>query len=443
MTAFQKRDQFGGATYNPWERPSMPLSALALDGIIGSGGSNESGEHVDEDKALAIPTAYRCVRIIATVIGSLILEELQRDGLAERWEPMYDLVSHTGYEILSIIAARMAGWGEFFGKETISNRKLVDLTPYPAGDVTVIKKRGVKTYRIKRRDGDGNLIMASSTSDQPLFDDITDGPDCPVLHIFPFSADGLRGINPVIAAAQMYGTTLAANRLAAKFYSRGQMLGGIVKVKVPLANQSQADAIKYAWRGAHQGIQTAGDVAVLDSESDFQSITIAPDALQFLESRGFQATEVARMYGVPGHLVELGTQSSWGSGIEQLNTGFVTYTIAGYTNPIEQRLDRKYGTRGKPLEFDLDRLLRGSMLERYQAYGQGIGWGFLTPNEVRKEERRPPKTGADDLLTPQAQNGALSDAPMAEGGAAKGAGVQNSKKLDDAAPAGPGQKDGK
>jgi HK97 family phage portal protein len=411
MTFF-KRAFYGDPAYNPFERPSMPLASLALDGVLGSGQNNDSGESVDTETGLgAIPTAYRCIRILSTVVASLTLEEIQKNGDSQRWTVLDNLATYTSYEILRTLTTRLAGWGNFYARKTVVNGRLVDLTPYKNEDVRVIRKRGVKTFRILNRDDDGNLVKAADG--KPSYTDIPDEPGGPVFHVPGFGFDGLQGVPPVLVASQTFGTALAADRLAARFYSRGQQLGGIVKVKVPLAKQSQADAIKMAWRNSHGGVANAGDVAVMDSETEFQPITIAPEALQFLQSRQWQATEVARMFGVPPHLIgELEKSTSWGAGIEQQNIGFVAYTIRDYTDPIEQRFTREFSPRGRLLEFDLDRLLRGSTVERFQAYGQAIGWGWMTRNEARLKERMKALPGLDEPLMPSAMNGALADGPL-------------------------------
>jgi len=55
------------------------------------------------------------------------------------------------------------------------------------------------------------------------------------------------------------------------------------------------------------------------------------------------------------------------------------------------------------------------MTERFQAYGQGIGWGWLTRAEVRKAERKKPldaKFGLDEPLAVTTMLGALSGDAM-------------------------------
>jgi hypothetical protein len=123
------------------------------------------------------------------------------------------------------------------------------------------------------------------------------------------------------------------------------------------------------------------------------------------------------MFGLPPFLVS--DTATWGTGIEQQWQGFVAVTLRSYTDRMEQRFTREFSRRGKTLEFDLDSLMRGSTVERFQAYGQAIGWGWMTRAEVRTKERMralAPKFGLDEPLTPTVMNGALADGPMTDPG---------------------------
>jgi HK97 family phage portal protein len=425
---FQKRSFYGDPTYNPFERPSMPLASLALDGVLGSGQNNDAGESINPIKGLGVPTAYRCIAILSTVIASCTVEEISRsDGDATRWDFLDNLISYTAFELNEILVAHIGGWGNFYARKIEQAGKIVDLLPIFPGHVDVLRIKGVKTFRVKRSNDDGTLSTDPSRPNMILFDDYPDGPDCPIFHVPGLGFDGLKGLSPIMVAAQTFGTAIAADRLAARFYSSGQQLGGIIKVKTPLADQDQADAIKHQWHSSHGGVAGAGSVAVLDSETDFQPITIAPEALQFLESRKWQAAEVAKMFGLPPFLVS--PDVSWGAGIEEQWQGFVAVTLRSYTDRIEQRFTRYFAKRGKLLEFDLDGLMRGSTMQRFQAYGQAIGWGWMTRAEVRVKERLKtlaPKFGLDEPLTPQTMNGALADGPMAPPGGNKPNGAQAS-----------------
>jgi HK97 family phage portal protein len=401
----ERRNFSGAPDYNPFERPSMPLQSLALDGILGSGQNNDSGETVDPLRGLGIPTAYRCVSIISTVVASCALEEIDKNGAATTWTDWLNLQSYTPFEMTEIIVTHLAGWGNFFAFKVTRGLTLLDLQPIFPGNVHVLRINGVKTYRVRKQtDVQGNGAWWETGSGQ-----YTDYTDDEVFHIPFLGYDGLQGMSPIMANAQTFGTTIAADRLAARFHSRGQQLGGIVKVKAPLASQSQADAIKLRWRSSHGGTRNSGDVAVLDAETDFQNVTINPNELQLIEARGWQMQEVARVYGVP--LTMLSSESTgYGDAIETQQIGFVAYTLKGYTTRTEQRLARDFTPRGRTLYFNLDNAVRGTLLERFQAYNEGIAGGWLVRSEARGKENMtelPAKFGLDEPLIPQSLNGQI------------------------------------
>src|SRR5262249_45462575 len=223
-----------------------------------------------------------------------------------------------------------------------------------------------------------------------------------VMHIPGFGYNGIIGLSPIQKAHRTIGTAIAADKLAARFYSKGTLLSGVIKVKAPLASQTQADKIRNRWVQKSGGVSHGAEVAVMDAETEFQPLTIPPDSLQFLESRRWQTTEIARLFGIPPHLVgDVEKSTSWGTGIEQQNVGFVAYTIASYTERIQQRVSREIvNTRGQYAEFDLTKLMRGDTAERFTAYANGIQWGWLTRNEARAAENLEPIEGLDIPLTP-------------------------------------------
>jgi HK97 family phage portal protein len=320
-----------------------------------------------------------------------------------RW-PMY-----TPYELWNLVATHLCSWGNaFVFKVRNGSDSIVDLRPiYPDRVKVKLDQDKNKIFEVKRVDKQGNVM--------PLDPDIYTTFE--IMHVPGFGYDGLIGLSPIQMAMETMGTTKAADRLAAKFMGSGSMLSGVIKVKAPLKDQAQAEGIRSRWLNRHGGASQAGGVAVMDAETDFMPITIPPDQLQFLQSRRWQTTEVARMFGIPPHLVgDVEKSTSWGTGIEQQNIGFVTYTIADYTNRIEQRVTREIvDTRGQCAEFDLDRLMRGDTTERYQALNQAVGGPWMTRTEARIAEKRLPIEGHpdyDELLPPQGI-GPVEDAPPA------------------------------
>jgi HK97 family phage portal protein len=365
----------GGGTFNPFDRPTMPLASVALDGALGTGGG------VDPLSGLGIPTAYRCVSLIANVIASCVLESIDRNGDASPWADWQNLVSYTPYEITELLTVHMAGWGNFYAFPVLgqgSVTRLLDLQPIFPGSVDVLRIDGKKTFRITTPTT-GWLQPSSASSYRDYTED-------QVFHIPFLGYDGLKGMSPIEWNAQTFATTIGANTLAERFMQNGQQLGGVLQVKAPLADQGQADAIKDAWQRSHGGAGNTGTVAVLDAETSFTPVTINPDNLQLIEGRTWQAQEVARIYGVPLTMLSFDS-TGYGDAIETQQEGFVTYTVRQYTDRAEQRLARWFMPRGKALQFDLDGLMRGSTKERYDQYQSAINAGWMLRSEARDAEK--------------------------------------------------------
>lgn len=393
----------GSPTYNPFENPSLPLAAVGLDNVFGRQ-NNDAGMDVNVDTASAVPTVYRCMKLLSTVIAGCPIKVYRGAEKEEVKNPLLSIynpdMTYTQFELWELVVAHLCGWGNayvFKKRDTTPGETIIDLKPIYPGVVEVKYDRanGRKMFLVKRLKDDGTIDPSKLPQ---VFTDYE------VMHVADFGFDGLVGLSPIQLFTQTLGTALAADKLAAKFYSSGSQLGGIIKVKAPLRNQAQAEKIKARWMQKNAGVAHAGDVAILDAETDFQSVTIPPDQLQFLESRRWQTNEIARIFGVPPHLVgDVEKSTSWGTGIEVQNVGLVTYTASSYTKRIEQRITREIvGTRGQVAEFDLNDLMRGSTQERYQALFVAAGGPWMTRNEARVAENRVPLTDPqyDELLPP-------------------------------------------
>lgn len=404
----EQRDVYGSPTWNPFENPAVPLQSVAFDSVYGllQRQNNESGEVVTVDKALAIPTVWRCIGLLATVVAGCPLNTLnKKKELVDvpALDPMNPSTTYTQYELWELVVAHLCLWGNAFVRKVRNNGDMiVDLIPIcpELVKVQLASINEAKVYGLQP--GEKYFKIHHVADNGTILPDAEIATTFDIMHIPGQGYDGVRGLSPLQVAAQTYGTALAADKLAARFYGRGTMLSGVLNVKAPLADQAQADEIKRRWREVNAGSAHGGDIAVLDAETSYQQLTIPPDQLQFLESREWEACELARIYGIPPHLIgDESKSTSWGTGIEQQNIGFVAYTVAGWTSRIEQRVTREVvTTRGQYSTFDLTELMKGSTSERFTAYALAIQWGWMTRNEARIREDLEPIDGLDTPLVP-------------------------------------------
>lgn len=396
-----------GGIHNPFESPTVPLSSLALDQVFGSINTTESGERVTEDTALNLPIFWRCVGILGTVVSTSRLRTwyYETDGTkTERFPAVLSVdnpnTMYTPIELWDLVVVHMATWGNAFvrkvrgmGREGPGTGIIVDLQPYHPSRVDLrTDDQGNKIFLVKPLKKDGTIDWGAKPIVMTTWE---------IMHIPARGVDGVQGDSAITRAKRTLGTAMAADRLATKFFANGTALSGVIQVKMPLTSQTQADGIRERWLQKSGGVAHAGEVAILDSESTFMPLTIPPDNLQFLQSRRWQTTEIARWFGIPPHLVgDVEKSTSWGTGIEQQNIGFVSYTVKDYTGRIEQRTSREVIHGGRQhCHFDISHLLQGTMQERYSAYSLASGpGGWLLRNEVRKNEGYEDVEGFDEPL---------------------------------------------
>lgn len=395
----------GSPTYNPFENPAVPLQSVGFDNVFNMS-NNDANETVTPDTAATVATFYRCLFLLSSVVAGCPIEQFRKRDHEQIDNPLFDPanedMTYTQFELWQLVMIYRLVWGDsFVYKKRDGFDRIIDLKPlYPELVTVELEKdpeEGLrKIFKVKKIKADGSI------DDLAKPDIFT---DWELMHIPGLGFDGLQGMPMVNLMSQTLGTALAGDRLSARFYSRGSQLGGIIKVKAPLKSQTQAEGIKSRWMTSHAGVANAGDVAVLDAETDFQTVTIPPYQLQLLESRRWQTTEIARWFGVPPHLVgDVEKSTSWGSGIEQQNLGLNTYTLKGHIVPIEQRVTREVvETRGHFAKFNLDDLMRGNTLERYQALQIAAGGPWMSRNEARVSENNKPLDNPeyDELLPPQ------------------------------------------
>jgi len=385
---------FRPETRASFENPSVSLSDASLIQMF-DGQMTQAGPNVSETGAISTMVAvYRAIALLSGLVAGLPFKTFR---YADRTEVMVRAMQNPGYdrtpfELWETVMVHLLGWGNaWVHKERNSFGAIENLVPINPSRVKPkyfkpgeLADRAVKVFEVKQPDG--SLIPMTNYD---------------LMHIPGLSYDGLVGLSPVGVARQAIGTQMAADDLAARQYSNGNMIGGVLTTDKSLT-QPQADAIKARWREKMQGARHAHDIAVLDAGMSFQATTLAPEEAQFLQTRRWQTIEIARVFGIPPHLLgDVERTTSWGTGIEQQNIAFVAYTLRPWLTRIEQRVSFEIVTpKSQFAEFEINGLLRGSAPERAQFYANGIQWGWLTRNEARIKENLVPITGLDEPLTP-------------------------------------------
>lgn len=224
-----------------------------------------------------------------------------------------------------------------------------------------------------------------------------------IMHIKGMCMPGaLRGLSPLGYARETVELGLSAQRYGAAFFENGALPGAVVEAPGDFS-QAAADRMSAMWNAKHKGTSNASKLGVLTGGAKLNRVSIAPEEAQFLQTRQFQVPDVARVFGVPPHLIaDASNSTSWGSGLAEQNLAFGQFSLRPWVDRIEDAHGRLLTSHGLPdvfVKLNMDALLRAGTTERYKAHEIALRSGFLQINEVRRLEDLPP-LGPDQLPPP-------------------------------------------
>jgi HK97 family phage portal protein len=150
----------------------------------------------------------------------------------------------------------------------------------------------------------------------------------------------------------------------------------------------------------------------------WQALGVPPEEAQFLETRKFQVTEIARWFGVPPHkLYDL--ERSTNNNIEHQGIEWLSDTLSYWLGKWERAIKRSLFSpdekRRYYAEHVTDAIVRADIAARYAAYSVGRAGGWLNVNEIRRKENMPPIEGGEVYLQPlnMSEAGAINAGPPA------------------------------
>jgi HK97 family phage portal protein len=359
-----------------------------------------AGVAVTPDSAMRLSAVSACVRLIAESIASLPLHVYQRSEAGRQritGSPEFRLLHDepnsrmTSFTFRETMAAHVLLYGNAYAVILRSAGGVpVGLLPV-AGSVVVITKLS-----------NGELAYTVTLDDKSFTLSQWD-----IIHVPGLAFDGISGMSPIRYAAESIGLGLAAERYGGSFFGNGSTPSGYISLPGKLSKE-QAATMRAAWESVYGYNGGAGGnrTAVLFESGKFEKISIAPNEAQFIETRKFQVSEIARWYRVPPHMIGDLERATF-SNIEHQALEFVTHTLRPWLVRFEQEFNRKLfpsSSAGEAnelyCEFNVDGLLRGDINSRGNYYTKGRQWGWLSANDIRRLENMEPIDGGDQYLTP-------------------------------------------
>ena len=219
-----------------------------------------------------------------------------------------------------------------------------------------------------------------------------------VFHVKNFSSNGIRGRGVIDVAAESMGFGKATQDAGNKFFKDGMTSKYILSHPGNLGGPGGV-ARKNLTESMEAELKKKSTI-VLEEGIKLYTITVPPEQAQFLESRKFSVTEIARWLNIPEFM--LANMDPTFSNIENFALHFVTNNVRGRCRIYEQQINWKLlaNRPGVYSEFNINALLRADIKSRAQYYVQMVQNGMMLPNEARNLENMNDLEGGNERLTP-------------------------------------------
>ncbi|MBE80949.1 MAG: phage portal protein [Gemmatimonadetes bacterium] len=377
------------------EARDLTFSDIWKRGLDTTDARTAAGEVVDYNSALALSAVFAATRLLSDTISTLPLDVFfRRQGTENVFRPLPEWIismnpNLRNNEVLGqVMMSLLLDGNAYLATLRDNTGRILEVTPLDPTDITP-----------KLRDEDGRKVLVFHSEKVP--GDEFSSRD--ITHFRGLMKPGeIVGVSPIRAAREMIGLGLGAQKYGAAFFGNGGLPGSMIEVPGQLSEDG-VHALKQAWNDVHRGASNSHRLAVLTEGAKFSKVSLNPEDSQFLETKMASVGDVARLYGIPPHLLaDASGSTSWGSGLHEQNVAFSMYSLRPYITRLEAGITsmmRSTGVSVAYAKFDLASLNRGTN-ERWDSYQSGIMNGIYSINEVRALEGLPPIENGDTHYVP-------------------------------------------
>ena len=375
--------------------------ALSYQSVWGAGFDtvlgNNSGTIVTSKTALSLVPLWSAVSLISDTISTLPIDSyIRQDGTRRPFRPRPMWVDQPDVDM-----TRQAHYGSLLVSLLIYGNSYTRVFRNGNGDVVNMVVLDPNTVEVKRS-AIGRKIFVVTGEEQALTSE-------EIIHIMDLVEPGaIVGTSKIDRLKEALGLGLALQDFAAMFFGQG-VTGSLVVEYPNNLLPEQAKSLSDSLSNRHGGWRKSGRVPVLTGGATMKDIGIKNDQSQFIESRRFFVEEVARLFNIPLHMMDVPGSQSYSS-VEQSAIQFVQHCLRPYAEKVEWAYSRLLPVEAF-LKFNFDGLLRGDFNSRITAYSTGLQSGFMSVNDVRRLEDLSPVDGGDQYRVPLA-NIALTDTAL-------------------------------
>jgi HK97 family phage portal protein len=332
---------------------------------------------VDEDSAMQVAAFNRGLIYISTQIAKLPWNIKDIENKVVKNSPISTLLNVSAnpemnafrFKLMAIQQAIIHG-NSYAEIERDGIGRPIALWPLHSPSMTIVRDGGDLKYQYSNPQG-GSVLL--------------DPYD--VFHIPNFhTRDGIVGQGVVAFGKEVLGISIAADNMAGGIFRNSGIPSGVLSHPGTLSDEAYK-RLKESW-DAQQGGKKQGTTSILEEGVKYEPVNMAPDVLQFLESRQFGVLEIARFLGLPPTKLYDVAAAKYAN-VENSNLEVATDTLDAWATNLEieadvKLLNSRYG--GRYTDLDLYEIFRGDMTTRATYFKGMMSIGAMTPNEIRERE---------------------------------------------------------
>lgn len=363
------------------------------------GEATYSNEPVTVERSLTVPAVLSALTILSQDIASLPLilyRRLPRGKERATDHPLYTLLHDapnpemTSVTFREIQIGHILAWGDFFGQKIWDRRGVLR-------EVWTLRPDRMEVSRV-----DGELRYLYRTAE---------GKTIPfrqeqIWHIPGWGFDGVRGKSLISLGRNAIALAMATEKYGSKVFANDARPSVVVTRPVgpPMSDKARENFVS-SWNQAYSGSGNAAKTALLEDGMDIKTMGFPSKDAQYIETQIWSVDQIARLFRIPNFMLgNMEKSTSWGTGIEQQQLGYLMYTLRPHMVRIEQSIGKDLLLEDERKEYFaehlVDAMLRTDLNSRMNAYSVGINNGIYTRNEVREKENLLPYEGGDEPLMP-------------------------------------------
>ena len=377
-------------------------------------GSSGSGIVVSDDNAWTFTAVWAAIRILSESVAQLPLSVYESDKLGNKAQAY-------NHQIFNLLHRKP---NQTMTTYTFIQKCMIDLLTRGNSFVYIKRNGGARPVELLPLDTQNVKLVANEGA---IYYELNEGgivESDDILHFKVMSTDGLVGTSPVDVGANAIGYGLALEQYGNSFFSNGAKVSGVLSTDRHLSDEA-IDRLRVSFKENYTNIQDSNKTMVLEEGLKFQQISLSNEASQFLNSREFSITEIARLFNLPPHLLRDLTKSSFNN-ISEQSREFVQYSLMPYLVMMESEMNSKLFRKNEAgkveTKFVVNALLRGTPKDRSEYYRTMLNIGAMSIDEIRKLEELPTIDGGENHFM-QLNMATLND--IIEGGT-----LQNNNNAD-------------